>query len=56
MPLCGGNWGNGASAGVFNLNLNNPRSFVNWNVGFRSALLSLARYLLLKGNISVQRE
>ena len=40
LPLCGGNWYNGANAGVFNLNLNNPRSNANWNIGFRSALPS----------------
>lgn len=40
LPLCGGNWGNVANAGVFNVNLNNPRSNVNSNVGFRSALPS----------------
>ncbi|MBD9191025.1 MAG: hypothetical protein EGP96_00505 [Roseburia inulinivorans] len=40
LPICGGNWNNGANAGVFNLNLNNPRSNANWNIGFRSALPS----------------
>lgn len=40
LPLCGGRWNNVANAGVFNVNLNNPRSNVNWNVGFRSALPS----------------
>lgn len=43
MPICGGNWNNTANAGVFNVNLNNPRSISNSNVGFRSALLSYAR-------------
>lgn len=43
LPLCGGRWNNGANAGVFNVNLNNPRSISNSNVGFRSALLSYAR-------------
>lgn len=33
----GGNWNNGANAGVFNSNLNNPRSNSNVNVGGRSA-------------------
>lgn len=36
----GGNWNNGGNAGVFNSNLNNPRSNVNTNVGGRSALPS----------------
>lgn len=36
----GGNWNNGTNAGVFNLNLNNPRSNVNTNIGGRSALPS----------------
>lgn len=34
----GGNWNNGANAGVFYFNGNNSRANVNWNVGFRSAL------------------
>lgn len=38
MPIAGGNWNNGANAGVFNLNLNNARSNSNSNIGFRSAL------------------
>jgi hypothetical protein len=37
-PLRGGNWNNGTNAGVFYLNLNNPRSNSNGNIGFRSAL------------------
>lgn len=40
LPIRGGNWGNGSNAGVFNVNLNNSRSIVSTNVGFRSALLS----------------
>lgn len=43
MPIAGGNWNNGASAGVFALNLNNLRSNSNNNIGFRSALPSYAR-------------
>ena len=34
----GGNWNNGANAGVFYFNGNNSRANVNTNVGFRSAL------------------
>ncbi len=35
----GGNWNNGANAGVFYFNGNNSRANVNWNVGFRSAYI-----------------
>lgn len=42
MPICGGSWNNGANAGVFNVNLNNPRLSSNSNIGFRSALPSYA--------------
>lgn len=35
LPLRGGNWNNGSNAGLFALNLNNPRSNANTNVGFR---------------------
>jgi hypothetical protein len=38
MPLRGGNWNNGANAGLGSLNLNNARSNVNSNIGFRPAL------------------
>ena len=38
LPNRGGNWNNDANAGLFNLNLNNPRSNSNWNIGGRSAL------------------
>nr|DAY91731.1 MAG TPA: TREPONEMA DENTICOLA VARIABLE PROTEIN 1 FUNCTION, PERIODONTAL DISEASE [Caudoviricetes sp.] len=43
LPICGGSWNNTSNAGVFNVNLNNPRSNSNSNIGFRSALLSYAR-------------
>jgi len=39
MPLRGGNWNNGADAGLGALNLNNARSNSNNNIGFRPALL-----------------
>jgi len=39
LPIRGGNWDNGTNAGLFALNLNNTRSHVNNNVGFRSALI-----------------
>jgi len=38
LPIRGGNWNNDSNAGVFALNLNNPRSNVNTNIGFRPAL------------------
>lgn len=36
-PYRGANWNNGGNAGVFNVNLNNPRSNSNTNIGGRSA-------------------
>lgn len=41
LPLCGGHWGNGATAGVFHLYLTLPRSSVAWTIGFRSAFVDL---------------
>ncbi|MBA3836478.1 MAG: hypothetical protein C0499_02310 [Zymomonas sp.] len=35
-PIAGGNWNNGANAGVWTLNLNNVRGNSNNNVGFRA--------------------
>lgn len=43
----GGNWNNTSNAGVFYANGNNPRSNVNTNIGFRSALPSHVRSLVL---------
>lgn len=43
LPICGGGWFSASSAGVFFVNLNNPRTNANGNIGFRSALLSYAR-------------
>ncbi len=37
LPIRGGGWHNGASAGVFALHLHNPRSFVGGDIGVRSA-------------------
>jgi hypothetical protein len=46
FPIRGGNWNNGASAGLGALNLNNRRVNLNSNVGFRPALpLSQKSYL-----------
>ena len=41
LPLCGGRWYTGASAGVFYVNLDNPRSGSDSDVGFRSAFVDL---------------
>jgi hypothetical protein len=38
LPIRGGNWNNGANAGLAALNLNNRRVNSNNNVGFRPAL------------------
>jgi len=38
FPIRGGNWNNGANAGLGALNLNNRRSNVNNNIGLRPAL------------------
>ena len=37
LPLCGGCWGSTSSAGVFHVNLYNPRADSAGNLGFRSA-------------------
>lgn len=39
LPLRGGSWSNGTRAGVFALDLGNPRSLVNSYVGFRPAFV-----------------
>ena len=43
LPLRGSSFNNAANGGAGALNLNNPRSNVNNNVSFRSALSRLAR-------------
>ncbi|HIF9400268.1 TPA: reverse transcriptase domain-containing protein [Photobacterium damselae] len=48
FPIRGGNWNNGSNAGLAALNLNNPRSNANSNIGFRPAL-DEARNSRLKG-------
>ena len=40
LPIRGGNWNNGATAGVFALNANNARSNANTNIGCRPAFVS----------------
>lgn len=37
LPVAGGNWNDGASAGVFSLDLNSARSDSHGDIGFRSA-------------------
>lgn len=49
LPIRGGNWNNGANAGASALNLNNPRSNANGNIGFRAALAPQARSRAPKG-------
>lgn len=41
LPLCGGCWDNTSNAGVFRVNLINPRSSSCTNIGFRSAYCEL---------------
>lgn len=41
VPFCGGRWNGGGYAGVFCVNLNNPRSYAGSNIGFRSAFVDL---------------
>lgn len=41
LPLCGGDWGHGANAGVFYVNLGNLRLHACADVGFRSAYCNL---------------
>ncbi len=54
LPIRGGNWNNGANAGVFYMNLNNVRSNSDNNIGFRvaSLLKVLARRCLSHGMTS----
>lgn len=48
LPIRGGNWNNGAIAGVRALNLNNARSNVNSNIGARPALVSRQKLVRLR--------
>lgn len=41
LPVCGGNWNNGALAGVFSVSLGGPRSNSYDDLGFRSAFCEL---------------
>lgn len=41
LPLCGGRWGSTSNAGVFGVNLSNPRSDSYSDIGFRSAYCEL---------------
>jgi len=39
LPHVGGNWNNGATAGVFSVNLNNNATNTNNNIGARAVRL-----------------
>ena len=39
LPIRGGNWNNTSNAGVFYLNLSNPRSNTYWDIGGRCAFV-----------------
>lgn len=41
MPICGGDWSDTSSAGVFDVHLNSPRSNSYTGIGFRSAYCEL---------------
>ena len=41
LPRCGGGWYDSSSAGVFYVNLVNPRSGADGGIGFRSAYCEL---------------
>lgn len=41
LPICGGYWYSASRAGVFNVDLDSPRSFSNAGIGFRSAYCEL---------------
>lgn len=41
LPICGGSWDNSSGAGVFGVNLSNPRSDSATGIGFRSAYCEL---------------
>lgn len=41
LPLCGGSWSYTSGAGVFGVNLYNPRSYSSASIGFRSAYCEL---------------
>lgn len=41
LPVCGGSWDGASSAGVFDVDLNNPRSSSYTHIGFRSAYCEL---------------
>jgi hypothetical protein len=41
LPVCGGGWNAGASAGVFYVSLTHPRSYAYGTIGFRSAFVDL---------------
>jgi hypothetical protein len=54
FPLRGGNYNNGAAAGLGALNLNNRRANVSSNIGFRPALPLSQKPVLYGGPVSVE--
>ncbi len=54
LPLRGGDWYNGAGAGLFALYLNDPRANQNWNIGFRAALPSRPDARSLRAGVSAE--
>lgn len=40
LPICGGCWNSTSGAGVFSVNLLNPRTLAYGNLGFRSAFVN----------------
>lgn len=56
LPYRGGNWTNGVSAGMFALNLNNPRAKSGNNIGFRAALLSKPEVITSRGYIQCRED
>jgi hypothetical protein len=56
LPFRGGSFNNGVAAGVFALNLNNPRANSNNNIGFRAALLSKPEVITSRGCIQCRED
>ena len=41
LPIAGGGWADGSTAGVFALGVHNRRSYASGNLGFRSAYIAI---------------
>jgi hypothetical protein len=54
LPYRGGNWNNTTNAGLPALNLNNPRTNSNNNIGFRSALPFDNEVIGVRANVRVK--